>query len=297
MRRSLIRRRRRRLKGLSFNRMIPNILTLLALCAGMTAIQFGFQGRWRLAVFAVLLAALFDALDGRIARLLKGTSRFGAELDSLSDFVSFGVAPAIVLYTWTMRDAGGIGWALCLLFAVCCSLRLARFNTNLDGNQTPSWGFNFFSGVPAPAGAGLVLLPMMLSFGSGLALFAEPALAGAVLLAVSFLMVSRIPTYSFKNFKIPIKFVLPTLIVVALLAAFFVSAPWITLSVLGFVYLVAILLSVRSYRRLKAQAESLQAGGAGEAPVAIVPQRPVAREANPGADDEGSTGARTGTNP
>ena len=119
MRRSLIRRRRRRLKGLSFNRMIPNILTLLALCAGMTAIQFGFQGRWRLAVFAVLLAALFDALDGRIARLLKGTSRFGAELDSLSDFVSFGVAPAIVLYTWTMRDAGGIGWALCLLFAVC----------------------------------------------------------------------------------------------------------------------------------------------------------------------------------
>ncbi|MBI4182564.1 MAG: CDP-diacylglycerol--serine O-phosphatidyltransferase [Proteobacteria bacterium] len=272
MRRPLLRRRRRRLKGLSFNRMIPNILTLLALCAGMTAIRFGYQGQWELAVVAILLAAVLDALDGRIARLLGGTSRFGAELDSLSDFVSFGIAPAMVLFFWAMREVGGIGWAISLLFAVCCGLRLARFNVSLESDQVPAWGFNFFTGVPAPAGAALALMPMILTFAFGLDLFGEPAVVGAGLLAVAFLMVSRIPTYSFKNFKIPNRYVLPTLIVVALFAAFLVSAPWMTLSVVGFLYLAGIPLSLRSYRRLKEQAAELQAESEGPAAAAPSPE-------------------------
>ncbi|MCH7958471.1 MAG: CDP-alcohol phosphatidyltransferase family protein, partial [Proteobacteria bacterium] len=126
--------------------MIPNILTLLALCAGMTAILFGLQDRWEQAVFSLLVAAILDGLDGRVARILKGTSKFGAELDSLSDFICFGVAPAILLYLWTMQDLGRLGWVLVLLFSVCCALRLARFNTNLDEPDLPPWAYNFFSG-------------------------------------------------------------------------------------------------------------------------------------------------------
>ena len=148
--------RRPRLKALPFNRMIPNILTLLALCAGLTSIRFGLLEQWQLAVVALFAAAIFDGLDGRVARILKGTSKFGAELDSLSDFISFGVAPAIVLYLWTMQTWGNIGWLVVLIFSVCCALRLARFNTNLDEPNTPPWAVNFFTGVPAPAAGGRV---------------------------------------------------------------------------------------------------------------------------------------------
>ena len=144
-------RRPPRISGLSFNKLIPNILTMLALCAGLTSIRFGLHGKWDQAVISILLAGLLDGLDGRIARLLHGTSKFGAELDSLSDFVSFGVAPSMLLYFWTMQGAGGIGWALVLLFSVCCALRLARFNTMLGEPDLPPWAYNFFTGVPAPA--------------------------------------------------------------------------------------------------------------------------------------------------
>src|SRR5487761_2372216 len=150
--RRMRRSRVRQLSGLSVNRMIPNVLTLLALCAGMTAIRFAIDGNFQAAVFSIIAAGVFDGLDGRIARLLKSTSRFGAELDSLSDFVSFGVAPATVLYLWTMAALHGIGWAIVLFFAVCCALRLARFNTQLGVEVPPHAGL-YFSGVPAPAGA------------------------------------------------------------------------------------------------------------------------------------------------
>ena len=145
---------------------------------------------------------MLDALDGRVARLLRGTSKFGAELDSLSDFIGFGVAPALLLYLWTMKDAGPIGWVMVLLFSICCALRLARFNTNIDGPELPPWAKNFFTGVPAPAGGGLVLLPLILSFQVDSALVRDPVVVGLTIVAVAFLLVSRLPTFSFKNFRI-----------------------------------------------------------------------------------------------
>ena len=149
---------KKRFRGLSFNRMIPNILTLLALVAGLTSIRFSLDDRWEHAVLAIVAAGILDALDGRIARLLKGASKFGAELDSLSDFVCFGVSPALILYLWTMRDAGRLGWVVVMLFAICCGLRLARFNVMMEDPDAPPWKSRFFTGIPAPAGGGLALL-------------------------------------------------------------------------------------------------------------------------------------------
>src|SRR6267154_1748386 len=174
----------RRISGLSINRMIPNILTLLALCAGMTAIRFAINGQFEAAVIAIIVAGVFDGLDGRVARLLKSTSPFGAQLDSLSDFICFGVAPGVMLYIW----------ALSLLYAICCGLRLARFNTQLDV-ELPPYAAYFFTGVPAPGGAGLVLVPMYLAFEFGDEFFRSPFFNGIVMIAVAALMVSRVPTF------------------------------------------------------------------------------------------------------
>ncbi|MBF0335621.1 MAG: CDP-diacylglycerol--serine O-phosphatidyltransferase [Alphaproteobacteria bacterium] len=247
-----------RIPGLSLNRMIPNILTVLALCAGLTAIRFGMHGKWEAGVLAILVAAVLDGLDGRIARLLHGTSKFGAELDSLSDFVSFGVAPAMLLYFWSMQHIGGPGWALVLLYAVCCALRLARFNTMLGQADLPPWAYNFFTGIPAPAAAGVVLLPMMLSFQLGSGLFDLPAVVGGFLVGVAFLMVSTLPTFSFKRLRVPVKWVLPTLLVVGLMAAFMVSNPWTTMSGIIVAYLCSIPFSLRRFRQLKRQAAELR---------------------------------------
>ncbi|MGE4281832.1 MAG: CDP-diacylglycerol--serine O-phosphatidyltransferase [Magnetospirillum sp.] len=246
-----------KLPGLSINTLIPNILTVLALCAGLTSIRFALHGKWQHAVVSIVLAAILDGLDGRVARLLQGTSKFGAELDSLSDFVSFGVAPAMMLYFWTMQGAGGFGWAMVLLFAVCCALRLARFNTMLGNADLPPYAYNFFTGIPAPAAAGVVLLPMVASFEFGEEFFARPIVVSVFLLGVAFLMVSTIPTFSFKKVRIPNAWVLPVLLIVGVLAAFLVTEPWLTLVVVGFVYLGMIPFSVRAFRRLKRQAEAV----------------------------------------
>ncbi len=250
--------RRPRIKALPFNRLLPNIVTVLALCAGLTAIRFGFQARWELAVMAIVLAAIFDALDGRLARLVGGSTKFGAELDSLSDFVSFGVAPAVLLYFWTLQHARGVGWALALLFAVCAALRLARFNTKLGVSDMPAWAYNYFTGVPAPGAAGLVLLPMILSFQFGGAFLVSPVLNAAVIVTVAFLMISRIPTYSFKQFGVPHKLVLPVLLLVGLMAAFLVTSPWATVTVVGIAYIVSLPFSVRSFRALRREAARLR---------------------------------------
>lgn len=247
-----------RLKGPSLNHMIPNMLTLLALCAGLTAIRFALQAKWEHAVFAVLLAAILDGLDGRIARLLKVTSKFGAELDSLSDFVSFGVAPAMVMYLWTLKDAGSPGWALALLFCVCSGLRLARFNTMIGQADLPPYAYNFFTGVPAPAAAGLALWPLMLSFELGDGFFGSTLVAGTVMIAVAFLMVSRLPTFSLKGLRIPHGYVLPGFLFLALLAAFMVTAPWVTLPLLMLAYAVSIPLAYRAYHTLERKALELQ---------------------------------------
>jgi CDP-diacylglycerol--serine O-phosphatidyltransferase len=253
-------RRPARISGLSFNKLIPNILTLLALCAGMTAIRFALHAKWDMAVVGILLAGLLDGLDGRIARLLHGTSKFGAELDSLSDFISFGVAPAIVLYQWTMQDAGGLGWALVLLFAVCMALRLARFNTMLGEPDLPPWAYNFFTGVPAPAAAGLVLLPMIISLKSGgEGFFASASVNAIVLVVVSLLMVSRIPTYSGKRFRVPHEYVIPMMLLIGVLTAFLVTEPWLTITFIGVAYAGSIPLSVRAFRKLQKQTAELRA--------------------------------------
>ncbi|HLN25940.1 MAG TPA: CDP-diacylglycerol--serine O-phosphatidyltransferase [Patescibacteria group bacterium] len=252
-------RRTPRIHGLSFNKLIPNILTMLALCAGLTSIRFGLHGKWEMAVTSILLAGVLDGLDGRIARLLHGTSKFGAELDSLSDFVSFGVAPAVLLYLWTMQGAGAAGWALVLLFSVCCALRLARFNTMIGEPDLPPWAYNFFTGVPAPAAAGLVLIPMMLSFQCDYHIFASPILNAIVLIGVSFLMVSKIPTFSGKRFRVPHHYVLPMLLLVGVLAAFLVTEPWATITIVAVLYGISIPLSIRAFTRLRRQAAEMRA--------------------------------------
>ena len=152
----------RRFRMVPVRYLLPNMITLLALCSGVTAIRFAFEGRYELAVGSVMLAVILDAVDGRLARLLKGTSRFGAELDSLADFVNFGVAPAILLYVWSLNSLHTLGWVIALVLAICCALRLARFNVALDDPNKPAWASRFFTGAPAPAGAGLALLPFYL---------------------------------------------------------------------------------------------------------------------------------------
>jgi CDP-diacylglycerol--serine O-phosphatidyltransferase len=242
-------RPRRRLSALPFNRLIPNIMTVTALCAGLTAILYGVQSKWQFAVAAIMIAALLDALDGRIARLLGGTSRFGAELDSLSDFVCFGVAPALLLFLWTLQDAKGPGWVIALVFSVCAALRLARFNTRLGDSDMPVWAGNYFTGVPAPAGGGLVLLPMMLSFEFDLDFLSHPLINGPVAVIVAYMMISRIPTFSLKKVRVPQRLIVPLLLMVGLLAALLATATWLTISSLLILYLCSIPVSVRAYRR------------------------------------------------
>src|SRR5579872_3290554 len=242
--------RRRRLPPFSVNRMVPNVLTLLALCAGMTAIRYAVSGDFPYATFAIIAAGVFDGLDGRLARLLKATSPFGAELDSLSDFISFGVAPAAVLYLWTMAQLHSIGWAIVLFYAVCCALRLARFNTQLTADPPP-WRANFFTGVPAPAGAGLLMWPMFISFEWGDWIVRSPYFNAVWISGVSLMMVSTIPTVSLKRIRIPPHFVVPTLLVIGVMTAFFTTAPWPTLTMVGAIYLVSIPLTIRASRRLR----------------------------------------------
>ncbi|HEX3972072.1 MAG TPA: CDP-diacylglycerol--serine O-phosphatidyltransferase [Stellaceae bacterium] len=251
------------IRGLSFNKLIPNILTLLALCSGMTAIRFGLEEHWHQAVVAILVAGIFDGIDGRIARLLKGTSEFGAELDSLSDFVSFGVAPALMMYLWSVQSLSSLGWMVALLFIICCGLRLARFNTQI-GAELPPYAYNFFTGVPAPAGAFLVLIPMVLNFEFGWSGFRSGWFGAVVLAAVGALMVSRVPTFSGKRFHLPREWVLPVFLIIGGLAALTTTEPWATLLLVGLIYIASIPLSIRAYNKLRRAANELRAASRGE---------------------------------
>lgn len=263
MPRPRLRVRVRPIRGLSINRMIPNILTLLALCAGMTAIRLALSENYKGAVVAIIVAGILDGIDGRIARLLKGTSEFGAELDSLSDFISFGVAPALLVYAWTLRSLASLGWVVALLFAVCCALRLARFNTQI-GADLPPYAYNFFTGVPAPAAAGLAILPMLAQFEFEWDWLRTPLLSAAVLAAVAALMVSRVPTFSLKRFHVPREWVLAVLLMIGALAALATTEPWATMLVIGFVYIGSIPWSIKAFLRLRRAAEELRAAGRSE---------------------------------
>ena len=245
--------RRRRFKAVPVRMLVPNVITLLALCAGLTAIRLAFEDKLDLALAAIVFAALLDGVDGRIARLLKGTSKFGAELDSLADFVNFGVAPALILYFWGLHDFKSVGWIAALVFAICASLRLARFNVMIDDPDKPAWAGKFFTGVPAPAGAITVLLPIYVNF---LGLERGTILTGFTLvyvLFVAFLMVSRLPVFSGKRVgkRVPPEMVLPVFVVVVLFVALLISYPWEVLSFGSVLYLAAIPAAYTHYKRLE----------------------------------------------
>ena len=258
-------RPRPRFKGPSFNRLVPNIMTLLGLCAGLTAMRYALEGRFGTAAVAIAVAAAIDGLDGRLARMLKATSRFGAEFDSLADFLCFGVAPAFVLYLWSLHRAGAFGFIPCMMFAVCMALRLARFNAALDSAPGPAYAYNFFTGVPAPAGAGLVLFPLFVGLEARtlgldwlLAIASHPLVCAVVLVGVALLLVSTLPVWSFKNFKMPAEYVLPTFLGVGVFAALLVADPWAALAAGGLIYAGMLPFSLRSFRRLKREAEAMR---------------------------------------
>lgn len=244
-----------RFKGLNISKLIPNMITVSATCAGLTGVRFALDEKWEFAVVAIMVAGVLDALDGRMARLLNSASDFGAELDSLSDFVAFGVSPAFILYFWSLSELGGIGWAITLFLAICCGLRLARFNTNIG--KLPPYAYNYFTGVPAPAAAALALLPLMASFTYEFDILREPILVAAWTIIVALLMVSRLPTFSFKKVKVPTAAILPILVVAGLLVAGLAGAPWRTLTLVGLLYIVSFGYSAFTYRRLTAEAERM----------------------------------------
>lgn len=244
-----------RFKGLSISKLIPNMITVSATCAGLTGVRFALDDKWEFAVSAIMVAGVLDALDGRMARLLKSASDFGAELDSLSDFVAFGVSPALILYFWSLSELGGIGWAACLFLTICCGLRLARFNTKIG--KLPPYAYNYFTGVPAPAGAGLALMPLMATFAFGLDMLRAPVFVAAWSVVVALLMVSRLPTFSFKKVKIPTAAILPILVAAGLLVAGLAGAPWRTLTLIGLAYIISFGYSAYTYRRLTAEAERM----------------------------------------
>ncbi|MGB6588118.1 MAG: CDP-diacylglycerol--serine O-phosphatidyltransferase [Pseudolabrys sp.] len=256
---------RRRFKAIPVRTLLPNLITLLALCAGLTAIRLAVEDKLDLALAAIVFAALLDGIDGRIARMLKGTSRFGAELDSLADFVNFGVAPALILYFWGLHELKSAGWIVALVFAICAGLRLARFNVMIDDPNKPLWAGNFFTGIPAPAGAITVLLPIYLSFLGVPVSLITIWLTFFYTLAIAFLMVSRLPVFSGKRVgkRVPPEMVLPVFVMVVLFFAMLVSYPWQVLTVGTLAYLACLplgLLSYREYRRKDAAAATPATG-------------------------------------
>jgi len=245
---------RRQFRRIPVRTLAPNLVTLLALCAGLTGIRMAFENRYGLALAAIVFAAILDGIDGRLARLLKGTSRFGAELDSLSDFVNFGVAPALILYFWGLHDLKSAGWIAAMAFAICAALRLARFNVMIDDPDRPAWASNFFVGVPAPAGAIIVLLPIYTAF---LGLPRSQFLTWLTLiytLGIAWLMVSRLPVFTGKRIgtRVPPEMVGPAVIVMVLFVALLIAYPWILLTTGTLAYLVSLpfgWLSYRTYER------------------------------------------------
>ncbi|WP_246694391.1 phosphatidylcholine/phosphatidylserine synthase [Mesorhizobium sp. M2E.F.Ca.ET.209.01.1.1] len=231
--------------------VLPNLVTVLAICAGLSGIRFAFENRFEIAVVMVLLAALLDGIDGRLARMLKATSKFGAQMDSLADIVNFGVAPALVLYAFLLDRAGSPGWIAALLFTIACGMRLARFNVLADDTDQPAWQSEYFVGVPAPAGAVLVMLPLYLYF---LRLGLEPSRPAAFIatgftVLVAFLLVSRLPVYSGKSVKVPGDRVLPVILGVVLYILLLMTYPWYTLTASVAGYLLFLPFSVRAYSK------------------------------------------------
>jgi CDP-diacylglycerol--serine O-phosphatidyltransferase len=259
--------RRKRFRAIPVRLLLPNMITLLSLCAGLTAIRLALEGKIEWALGAIVFAAALDGIDGRVARLLKGQSKFGAELDSLADFVNFGVVPGLILYFWGLNELGAIGWIAALVFAICMSLRLARFNVMIDDPNRPVWMANFFTGVPAPAGAIIVLLPIYVAL---LGMPRLPGLACIYTLAIAFLLVSTLPVFSGKKLgnRVPRDMVLPVFVAVVLFVALLVSYPWYVLTIGSVLYIAALPLGWMSYRGFVQKDAKAAAAQAAPAPAA-----------------------------
>jgi CDP-diacylglycerol--serine O-phosphatidyltransferase len=258
--------RRRRFRPIPVRMLVPNVITLLAICAGLTAIRLSTEGRMELAVAAIVFAAVLDGIDGRVARLIKGQSKFGAELDSLADFVNFGVAPGLILYFWQLNELRDGGWIAAMTYAISGGLRLARFNATMDDPNKPPFAANFFTGVPAPAGAITVLLPIYLAF---LGVPKPPALLTAIYtLVVAFLMVSRLPVFSGKStrMRVPPELVLPVFVAVVLFVALLVVYPWQILSAGSILYILSLPWGWKLYR-----SQAARHAGAGTSVAAASP--------------------------
>jgi CDP-diacylglycerol--serine O-phosphatidyltransferase len=230
--------------------ILPNMLTLIGVCIGLTSIRFALSGEFHLAIIAIIFAALIDGLDGRIARLIKGTSRVGKELDSLTDMISFGVAPAFIMYFWKLNTFGRFGWLLCLIYVICVALRLARFNINSD--QEPSWRDNFFQGVPSPAGGILVLTPLIISLsGFDYIELNYKVLVPLFFIGTSLLLISKFPTYSFKKIVIPRKATIFLLFGIVLFFGLLLIYTFNVIAISSLIYLSLIPISFFHYQKLK----------------------------------------------
>ena len=262
--------RRRRFRPIPVRMLLPNVITLLAICAGLTAIRLSTEDQMELAVAAIVFAAVLDGIDGRVARMIKGQSKFGAELDSLADFVNFGVAPGLILYFWQLHELNNGGWIAAMVFAISGGLRLARFNATMDDPNKPAFAANFFTGVPAPAGAITVLLPVYLAF---LGLPKPPAtLTALYTLLIAFLMVSRLPVFSGKTIRmrVPPEMVLPVFVSVIFFIALLIGYPWHILSSGSVLFLLSLPLGWKSYRDHARAAIASTA-----APAGVVPANPA----------------------
>jgi CDP-diacylglycerol--serine O-phosphatidyltransferase len=263
--------RRRRFRPIPVRMLVPNFITLLAICAGLTAIRLSTEGRMELAVAAIVFAAVLDGIDGRVARMIKGQSKFGAELDSLADFVNFGVAPGLILYFWQLHELNNGGWIAAMVFAISGGLRLARFNATMEDPNKPAFAANYFTGVPAPMGAIAVLLPIYLAF---LGVPKPPAmLTAAYTLLIGFLMVSRLPVFSGKTvrMRVPPEMVLPVFVSVVFFIALLIGYPWYILSAGTVVYLLSLPAGWKSYRDHQRRAAAQSATPAPANPSAPAP--------------------------
>jgi len=242
-----------KLKEIPFRKLVPNIVTMLALCSGLTSIRYSVQEDWGKAILFIFLAGILDGLDGRLARMLKASSKFGAELDSLCDFVSFGIAPAILMFQWCLFDLPKIGWFFCLLYSMGMAMRLARFNTMLEDDTIPPYWSHYFTGVPAPAAAAMATMPILITFDFT---EAEPFLRTHLfcsiwMLIVAYLETSRIPTISLKKTRIKTEYMIPLAFCVALLATFLFTQTWLTFGVLIILYALSIPFSVYRFNKEK----------------------------------------------
>src|SRR5882724_319050 len=273
----------RRFKLIPVRTLVPNLITLLALCAGLTAIRLAVESKLDLALAAIVFAALLDGIDGRVARMLKGTSRFGAELDSLADFVNFGVAPALILYFWSLHELGNAGWIAAMVFAISTGLRLARFNVMIDDPNKPLWAGNFFTGMPAPAGAITALLPLYVYFlGMPRLAFVAPVTL-VYTLAIAFLMVSRLPVFSGKRVgkRIAPEMVLPVFVGVVLFFALLISYPWPVLTIGTVLYLASLPFGPYSYREYQRKDAAAAAAAQAPAPADTQPRAQAALPPSP----------------